>query len=55
MNNQEQQSRKTILVVDDTTENIDVMKGILSPYYKVQAAKDGKLAIMIAKSPQNLI
>jgi putative two-component system response regulator len=51
MNNQAKIPRKTILVVDDTTENIDVMKGILSPYYKIQAAKDGKLAIMIAKSP----
>ncbi|MBF0380509.1 MAG: response regulator [Magnetococcales bacterium] len=50
MNNPEKTPRKTILVVDDTTENIDVMKGILSPYYKIQAAKDGKLAIMIAKS-----
>ncbi len=39
-----------ILVVDDTHENIDLMKEILSPHYRVQIAVNGKLALKIAQS-----
>lgn len=42
--------KRTILVVDDTPENIDVLSGILRPYYKVKAALNGTLALKIANS-----
>ena len=32
------EDQKTILVVDDTPENIDVLVGILKQFYKVKAA-----------------
>ncbi|SET61594.1 HD-GYP domain-containing protein [Thalassotalea agarivorans] len=41
---------QTILVVDDNPDNIDVLTGILRPYYKVKAAINGKLALKIASS-----
>ncbi len=40
--------RKTILVVDDTTENIDVLVGVLQGRYKIKAAKSGEQAIKLA-------
>ena len=43
--------QKTILIVDDTPENLDVLKGILSPLYRVQIATNGRLALRIALSP----
>ncbi|MBF0429055.1 MAG: response regulator [Magnetococcales bacterium] len=42
--------KKNILVVDDIPENLDVMKGILAPYYRVQIATNGRLAIKVALS-----
>lgn len=42
----------TILVVDDTPANIDVVKGILSPYYTIQAAISGPLALKIISRKQ---
>ncbi|MBF0587860.1 MAG: two-component system response regulator [Magnetococcales bacterium] len=42
---------KTILIVDDTPENLDVLKGILSPYYRLKIATNGRLALKIAFSP----
>jgi putative two-component system response regulator len=51
MNNKQQVESKKILIVDDTPENIDVMKGILSPYYRIQVATNGRLAVKIAMSP----
>ncbi|MGN7613833.1 response regulator [Magnetococcales bacterium HHB-1] len=39
--------KKTILAVDDTPANIDVVKGILAPTYFVQAAIHGKMALKI--------
>ena len=42
--------KRTILVVDDTPENIDVLTGILRPYYKVKAALNGAVALKIANS-----
>ncbi len=48
--------KQTVLVVDDTPENIDVLKGILSDSYRVKAAIDGEKALKIcAKSPPDLI
>ncbi len=53
MNNEKQ----TILVVDDTPENIDVLVGVLKSEYKVKAALNGEKAINIVKggSPPDLI
>ncbi|MBF0183266.1 MAG: response regulator [Magnetococcales bacterium] len=45
-----QSDRATILVVDDTTENIDVLSGILRAEYKVKAALNGERALRIAHS-----
>ena len=46
----------TILAVDDTPENLDVVKGILSPEYIVKAAINGPMALKIAeKQPPDLI
>ena len=41
-------ARQTILVVDDTPGNIDVLSGILRPAYKVKAALNGERALKIA-------
>lgn len=51
------QSKPTILVVDDTPENIDIMNGILKPDYKVKVALNGEKALKIAGSenPPDLI
>jgi len=37
-----------ILVVDDTPENIDLLRGMLNPQYKVKAATNGTKALQIA-------
>ena len=44
------QDKKTILVVDDTPENIDVLSGVLRNEYKVKAALNGEKALNIAQS-----
>ena len=45
----ERTSKKaTVLIVDDTPENIDVLAGILSRDYKIKAAVNGAIAIKIA-------
>ncbi len=41
--------KQTILVVDDTLENIDVLKGILGNDYKVQFAVNGKMALQVVE------
>lgn len=38
----------TVLVVDDTPENIDVLRGVLKDEYKVKAAVSGERALKIA-------
>ena len=38
----------TILIVDDTPENINILKGILSPYYRIKVALNGEKALKIA-------
>jgi len=46
-------SKKTILVVDDTPENVDIVKMVLSEDYKIKVALNGKRALKIANnSPQ---
>jgi sigma-B regulation protein RsbU (phosphoserine phosphatase) len=41
-------SRPTILAVDDTPENLDVVKGILAEDYHIKVAVHGKVALKIA-------
>ena len=43
-------TKQTVLVVDDTPENIDVLSGILRSDYKVKAALNGEKALKIAQS-----
>lgn len=42
--------KQTILVVDDTPENIDVLAGVLKSEYHIKIAKNGELALKIARS-----
>ena len=41
--------KATLLIVDDTPENIDVLRGILKESYKLKIATDGEKALKIAK------
>ena len=45
----EDENKKVILAVDDTPENLDVVKGLLSPHYTVKAAVNGQMALKIAE------
>lgn len=48
--------KQTLLAVDDTLANIDVVKGVLSQDYVVQAALSGKMALkIIEKKKPDLI
>lgn len=48
--------QSTILVVDDTLENIDILKAILQPYFNIKVATSGKLALkIVGKQPPDLI
>ncbi len=51
------QSHSTVLIVDDTPENIQILIGLLSADYRVKAANNGKKALEIAAStpPPDLI
>lgn len=42
--------KKTLLAVDDTPENLDVLRGILVPEYVVKVAPSGKVALKIAET-----
>jgi sigma-B regulation protein RsbU (phosphoserine phosphatase) len=54
--NNEDKPKHTVLAVDDTPENLDVVKGILTPEYIVKAAVNGKMALKIAQAkPPDLI
>lgn len=44
--------KQTILAVDDTPENLDILKGILTPEFQVKAAIHGKMALKIAETQQ---
>jgi putative two-component system response regulator len=49
-------TQSTILVVDDTPENLAVLGELLQPYYRVRAANSGTRALQIAGSqPPDLI
>ena len=48
--------KQTVLVVDDATENIDVIVGLLKEHYKVKAAVNGMKALKsVEKNPPDLI
>lgn len=48
--------KKLILAVDDSPENLDVLKSLLTPGYTVKAAINGMMALKIAgKSPPDAI
>jgi len=40
----------TILAVDDSPENLDLIKNILEPYYSVKVALSGELGLQIART-----
>ncbi|WP_027183152.1 response regulator [Desulfovibrio inopinatus] len=42
--------KSTVLVVDDTPSNIDVVSGVLSRHYNVKAATNGKKALLVAEA-----
>ena len=44
--------KQTVLIVDDTIENIDVLEAILMEDYKLKAATRGKIALKIAEKSQ---
>lgn len=49
-------SKQTVLVVDDTPDNIDILVGILKENYNVKAALNGSTALAIAlKNPPDII
>ncbi len=48
----DQQSKPVVLAVDDTPENLDVVKTILAQDYLVKAAINGKIALKIAETQQ---
>jgi putative two-component system response regulator len=51
-----QTDRPSILVVDDTPQNIDVLKGILDSQYRVRAATAGAIALqIIERQPPDLV
>lgn len=45
---------QTILIVDDVPENIDVLKAILGPHYKIKAALRGRDALELAARQSRL-
>ena len=45
----EDENKKVILAVDDAPENLDVVKGLLSPHYTVKAAINGQMALKIVE------
>ncbi len=53
----EEMTKQCILVVDDTPENIDVCRGILSDDYRIKVALNGERALKIAESasPPDLV
>jgi putative two-component system response regulator len=50
-------NRQTILIVDDVPANIDLLKNVLAPFYRIKAASDGATALRItySESPPDLI
>jgi len=44
--------KPSVLIVDDMSENIDILRGILKQNYKLKIATDGENALKIAKGQQ---
>lgn len=42
--------KATVLIVDDNSDNLDVLSGVLRPFYKVKAAINGELALKVASA-----
>ncbi len=42
--------KTTVLIVDDNSDNLDVLSGVLRPFYKVKAAINGELALKVASA-----
>ncbi|MCV6587723.1 MAG: response regulator [Marinobacterium sp.] len=40
--------KPSVLIVDDTPENIDVLKGVLADDYRIRVATNGRIALQIA-------
>lgn len=52
----ENSNKQTILIVDDTSSNIDILRGVLSQDYKIKAVLSGEQAFkIIAKGHPDLI
>jgi PleD family two-component response regulator len=52
----DEQEKPVVLAVDDTPENLDVVRGILVPEYKVKAVTNGAAALKIAeRQPPDII
>ncbi len=49
-----EESKATILIVDDAPENIDILRGLLKDEYKIKVAINGAKALKIAQSTPNL-
>lgn len=50
------ESKKVVLAVDDSPENLDVLKNQLTPEYIVKAAINGPIALKIAsKHPPDIV
>jgi len=45
----DQLTKQTILAVDDAPDNLDIVKGTLTPQYIVKAATSGKIALKVAQ------
>ena len=43
-------ARRTVLVVDDTPDNLSLMSGLLKDTYRVRVANGGERALAIARS-----
>jgi len=43
------QPQHTIMVVDDSAENLNILSELLQPYYQVRAATSGAIALQIAR------
>ena len=51
------ENKATVLIVDDNSDNLDVLSGVLRPFYKVKAAINGELALKVvgAKNKPDII
>jgi len=57
LNSSSSHEKATVLVVDDTPENIDVLRGLLKAHYKVKVAINGEQALKLcfSDSPPSLL